>query len=120
MRSHISVLAALEQSFECVVGANTYLTPPNSQGFSPHYDDVEAFVLQTEGAKRWRLYAPPLESDVLALTSSGNYEQAVIGKPFADIVLETGGATVSTFGSMSFAQLYKEKRKKKLCVFASL
>jgi hypothetical protein len=45
---------------------------------------------QTEGAKRWRLYAPPLASDVLASTSSGNYEQAAIGKAFADVTLETG------------------------------
>jgi lysine-specific demethylase/histidyl-hydroxylase NO66 len=84
------VLSALEESFECVVGANTYLTPANSQGFAPHYDDVEVFVLQTEGAKRWRLYAPPLDSDVLAGFSSNNYEQSAIGKPFADVVMETG------------------------------
>ena len=30
-----------------------------SQGFSPHFDDVEAFVLQLAGAKTWALYAPP-------------------------------------------------------------
>jgi hypothetical protein len=40
------VLSALEDAFQCVVGANTYLTPPNSQGFAPHYDDVEVFVCQ--------------------------------------------------------------------------
>ncbi|CAI5513805.1 unnamed protein product [Closterium sp. Naga37s-1] len=35
---------------------NVYLTPPASQGFSPHYDDIDAFVLQIEGCKRWRCY----------------------------------------------------------------
>lgn len=36
----------------------SYLTPPGSQGFAPHYDDIEAFVVQLEGRKHWRLYNP--------------------------------------------------------------
>ena len=35
-----------------------YLTPPGSQGFAPHYDDIEAFVIQLEGKKHWKLYNP--------------------------------------------------------------
>lgn len=34
----------------------SYLTPPGTQGFAPHYDDIEAFVLQLEGKKKWKLY----------------------------------------------------------------
>lgn len=37
-----------------------YLTPPGTQGFAPHYDDIEAFILQLEGKKYWRLYNPRL------------------------------------------------------------
>lgn len=37
---------------------SSYLTPAGSQGFSPHYDDIEAFVLQLEGRKNWKLYSP--------------------------------------------------------------
>jgi lysine-specific demethylase/histidyl-hydroxylase NO66 len=29
-----------------MVGANVYLTPPGTQGFAPHWDDVEVFMLQ--------------------------------------------------------------------------
>lgn len=36
----------------------SYLTPPGTQGFAPHYDDIEAFILQLEGKKHWRLYSP--------------------------------------------------------------
>ncbi|CAE8599327.1 unnamed protein product, partial [Polarella glacialis] len=50
---------ALERRFGCLVGSNAYLTPPASQGLAPHFDDVEIFVVQTEGQKRWKLYAPP-------------------------------------------------------------
>lgn len=45
---HLSVVKCLDR----------YLTPAGSQGFSPHYDDIEAFILQLEGRKRWKLYAP--------------------------------------------------------------
>jgi ribosomal protein L16 Arg81 hydroxylase len=26
---------------------------------APHYDDVEVFILQLEGKKKWKLYSPP-------------------------------------------------------------
>nr|CAI5868731.1 unnamed protein product [Callosobruchus analis] len=44
-----AVLAALQEYFGCMAGANVYLTPPGCQGFAPHYDDIEAFVIQLEG-----------------------------------------------------------------------
>ncbi|EDV91995.1 bifunctional lysine-specific demethylase and histidyl-hydroxylase NO66 [Drosophila grimshawi] len=84
------VCAALQEHFHCLVGANVYLTPPNSQGFAPHYDDIEAFVLQVEGRKRWRLYDAPSPNDVLARTSSGNLKQQQLSKPIFDEVLEAG------------------------------
>lgn len=52
------LLATLQEYFGTMVGANVYLTPAGSQGFAPHYDDIEAFVLQLEGRKHWKLYAP--------------------------------------------------------------
>lgn len=48
-----------------------YLTPPDSQGFAPHYDDIEAFVLQLEGKKHWRLYNPLSDREILPQFSSG-------------------------------------------------
>ena len=36
------------------------MTPPHSQGLPPHYDDVEVFVLQTEGTKTWRIWRATL------------------------------------------------------------
>jgi lysine-specific demethylase/histidyl-hydroxylase NO66 len=69
------MLSTLERHWESVVGCNTYLTPPGSQGFSPHFDDIEAFVLQTEGKKHWRCYAPREGGELLPRVSSPNFEQ---------------------------------------------
>jgi len=37
---------------------NAYVTPPSSQGFDPHYDTHDVFVLQIAGEKYWRIHAP--------------------------------------------------------------
>ncbi|CAK8564066.1 unnamed protein product [Lathyrus sativus] len=41
------------------VGANLYLTPPNSQGLARHFDDHCVFVCQIFGSKKWRVYSRP-------------------------------------------------------------
>jgi ribosomal protein L16 Arg81 hydroxylase len=44
------------------VQANAYVTPPQNQGFSAHYDVHDVFVLQIAGEKRWRIHPPVLVS----------------------------------------------------------
>lgn len=52
------LIATLQEYFGTMVGTNVYLTPPGSQGFAPHFDDIEAFIIQLEGRKHWKLYRP--------------------------------------------------------------
>ncbi|KAG5188882.1 cupin superfamily protein-domain-containing protein [Tribonema minus] len=88
-----ALLASLEEEWGCMVGANVYLTPPGHQGFAPHYDDIEAFLLQIEGSKRWKVYAPAGAETSLPRTSSENLtpEQVQeLGEPVIDAVLEPG------------------------------
>lgn len=82
--------AKLQELFHCMVGSNVYLTPANSQGFAPHYDDIEAFVLQVEGAKMWKVYSPRNHQEQLARVSSGNFSQEEIGDPILEVKLEAG------------------------------
>jgi len=44
----------VELNFETQV--NAYITPPESQGFLPHYDDHDVLILQTRGSKTWHIY----------------------------------------------------------------
>ncbi|CAF1477233.1 unnamed protein product [Adineta steineri] len=86
------LLSCLQEFFGSLVGANTYLTPPGSQGFAPHYDDIDAFILQLEGKKHWRVYKPLNDDEVLPLKSSGDLDKNVLNgiKPCIDVVLEAG------------------------------
>ncbi|XP_071963683.1 ribosomal oxygenase 1-like [Antedon mediterranea] len=84
------LLSTLQEYFSCGVGANVYLTPPGSQGFAPHFDDIEAFVIQLEGKKHWRLYSPLTEAESLPRFSSTNFNQSDIGEPILDVILEAG------------------------------
>ncbi|CAI5441766.1 unnamed protein product [Caenorhabditis angaria] len=65
----------LQELFGCFVGANTYLTPAGSSGFAPHWDEIDAFLLQVEGRKYWRVWAPQNDSEELPLESSGNFNE---------------------------------------------
>lgn len=82
--------ATLQEFFGSMVGANLYLTPAGSQGFAPHYDDIEAFVLQLEGQKLWRVYAPRDPSEELPRFSSGNFTKEEVGEPLLTTLLEPG------------------------------
>jgi ribosomal protein L16 Arg81 hydroxylase len=85
-----TLLSTLELELQCMVGANAYLTPPNaSQGFAPHYDDIEAFCLQLQGSKRWKVYQPTLK---LPRTSSEDFSvEEVEGlTQVMDVTLEEG------------------------------
>ncbi|XP_044749331.1 ribosomal oxygenase 1 [Coccinella septempunctata] len=83
------MLSTLQEYFGSMVGANVYLTPPGSQGFAPHFDDIEAFVLQIEGRKHWKLYYPK-DEDVLTRYSSKNFKHDELGEPFLEVSLEAG------------------------------
>lgn len=85
LRKLVTNLAAdLQQTFQ----TNLYVTPANSQGFSPHYDTHDVFVLQFHGKKTWRIY-----DNVLPLADSsqsfkkGEYD---VGKVVDEFVLHQG------------------------------
>jgi bifunctional lysine-specific demethylase and histidyl-hydroxylase NO66 len=65
--------AMLERDLHHPVGANLYLTPRGAQGFKPHVDTHDVFILQLHGTKDWYVAA---SNDALPLPSMkrGPYE----------------------------------------------
>lgn len=47
---------ALGRRFSSRIQTNVYLTPAGAQGFAPHWDTHDVFVLQLSGTKRWSIY----------------------------------------------------------------
>lgn len=47
---------SLGKTFGSRVQTNIYLTPPDAQGFKPHWDTHDVFVLQISGRKQWSVY----------------------------------------------------------------
>jgi len=56
---------ALEVELNFATQVNAYVTPPQSSGLVPHYDDHDVLILQLQGSKTWHLYLgadrPPRE-----------------------------------------------------------
>lgn len=83
-------IGMMEKYFRCYCGLNSYWTPADSQGFAPHYDDVDVFLLQMEGEKEWRLYEPLEQVDYLARHSSEDYIPEQFPTPMKTLVLKAG------------------------------
>lgn len=84
------MLALLEESFLSGFGSNAYYTPAGSQGFAPHWDDVEAFVLQLEGKKKWKIHRMGGQEERLPRFSSRNFQQEEVGETVMEVTLEPG------------------------------
>jgi len=94
------MVALMDEYWGRVAGANAYLTPPNTQGFAPHYDDVDVYILQLEGRKRWRLYPPRSDSDVLPRYSSEDIDPEDLPEPMLDTVLAPGDLLYAPRGTI--------------------
>ena len=81
--------AALENFFHFPAGVNVYVTPRNSQGFPPHFDSHDVFVLQVEGAKSWRIY-PAREAMPCGIEDSQPIPRERLGAPLRACRLTAG------------------------------
>lgn len=66
---------------------NAYITPPGSQGFHPHADTHDTFILQAFGHKEWRVWPVPGEDEA---DGDGDAATAVELQPGATVYMPTG------------------------------
>jgi hypothetical protein len=93
------------------VQINAYITPPQNQGFAPHYDVHDVFVLQVAGRKRWTIHEPVVEAP-LDNQPWEQYRDQVAARaaepPLIDAVLEPGDALYLPRGTIHSAMAQGE------------
>ena len=90
-------IIALAQQLAAELGhpvqVNAYVTPPQNQGFSDHYDVHDVFVLQIAGEKRWSIHAPVLDAPLRSQPWTDRrraVEQQAQQAPLIEAVLRPG------------------------------
>ena len=89
------------------VQVNAYVTPPQSRGFSAHYDVHDVFVLQLAGEKRWLVHEPVLEAPLRRQVWTDRrtaVAEAARGQPLLDVVLRPGDALYLPRGYLHAAE----------------
>jgi len=93
---------SLEEIFSCHIQTNIYLTPSGNQGFPPHYDNHDVFVMQISGAKAWRLYGTPVDTPYRGERfEPGEHE---VGEPTQTFTLNPGDCLYLPRGLMHDAE----------------
>ena len=93
--------AAAESVFSCPFQTNLYLTPPGAQGFRPHWDTHDVFVLQVHGSKEWTLYDTQIALPLVG--QSFNQDKPEPGPPSRTFRLSAGDLLYCPRGLMHSA-----------------
>lgn len=51
-----TLVASMEETFNCNSGVNLFVTPANAQCFQWHYDEHDLFIIQIAGNKHWKIF----------------------------------------------------------------
>ena len=103
--------ATLSDELGHPVQVNAYITPSQNQGFAPHYDVHDVFVLQVAGRKHWTI-SEPVVTDPLSDQPWERHREAVNARaaepPLIDTVLEPGDALYLPRGTIHSAKALGE------------
>jgi hypothetical protein len=81
---------------------NIYFTPPRAQGFKPHWDTHDVFVLQTAGSKSWSIFDTKIPLPLLG--QKFDPEKDKPGEVSQEFVLEAGDMVYIPRGVMHAAR----------------
>ncbi|MBI1361841.1 MAG: hypothetical protein GC155_16315 [Alphaproteobacteria bacterium] len=56
---------SVAETYAADAQVNVYFTPPGQNGFPPHFDNSDAFIIQVAGSKNWLIHSDYTESQEL-------------------------------------------------------
>lgn len=87
--THLMTLCrAIQASFMMRCQTNVYLSPAGNQGFNPHYDTHDVFILQVSGKKTFNFYSSGASFPTSADRFNSQYH--AVGEKTEEIVLGAG------------------------------
>ncbi|MGW6703902.1 cupin domain-containing protein [Streptomyces sp. NPDC054956] len=80
------LLAPFTDTFACEGEVVLFVTPARNDGFSPHHDSIDVYVVQVDGTKTWRVWATP----EVRRGDEGSYTPEELGEPVIEVTLVPG------------------------------
>ena len=102
-----ALVDTLENDFGFPFRVNVYLTPRGSQGFFPHTDQHDFFIMQMAGEKIWKVFnnPTPLPTRAQELGKHGTpLDEKKLGKPSIEVLLKQGDVIYSPRGFIHSAK----------------
>lgn len=74
------------------IQVNAYLSPPSARGLELHFDFHDVFVLQLDGAKRWRVWEPLTRTrdPIRRAPKPAGLTLEELGPPLLDLTMQRG------------------------------
>lgn len=93
--AHVRKVAlALCGDLDASMRVNAFLTPPHSDGFIPHYDQNDIWVIQTHGSKTWRIHEQTMtgsmDMELPLYFNNYDYRTMSVGPVIEEITLREG------------------------------
>ncbi|MEV7522605.1 cupin domain-containing protein [Streptomyces sp. NPDC091371] len=80
------LLAPFTDTFACEGEVVLFVTPARNDGFSPHHDSIDVYVVQVDGTKTWRVWATP----EVRRGDEASYTAEELGEPVIEVTLHPG------------------------------
>jgi len=107
---YVRTIASLSHFVEAELNfptqVNAYVTPPESQGFVPHYDEHDVLILQVQGSKVWHVY-DDVDVRPHEMERHEAVDTAALPSP-ADLLLEAGDVLYMPRGRVHGAETTSE------------
>ncbi|MEV8565850.1 cupin domain-containing protein [Streptomyces sp. NPDC051322] len=78
--------APFTDALACDAEVVLFVTPARNDGFAPHHDSIDVYVVQVNGSKDWRVWATP----EIRRGDEGSYTAEELGEPLLEVTLVPG------------------------------
>lgn len=82
-------------TFACPSEVVAFLTPAGKDGYAPHHDPVDVYVIQIEGTKDWRIWEPPAGRRA----DKASYRPEDLATPAIETTLHPGDVLYLPYGT---------------------